>query len=84
LACRVPVIATKVGGIPEIIHSEDYGILVEGKVPEDFVEAISNGLKKRWNPVFIEAYAHSHSWDRIAGKIHRCFQDVLTGSLPEG
>jgi L-malate glycosyltransferase len=45
MACRTPVVATRVGGIPEIIEHEVTGILVE---PEDSL-ALTAALCRVWN-----------------------------------
>src|SRR4029079_19216509 len=47
MACRKPVIATRVGGIPEIIEDGQNGILVEPDNPEKLAEAIIRVLKNR-------------------------------------
>lgn len=44
LACRKPVVATKTGGIPEIIQSGVNGILVEPERPGELAHAISTVL----------------------------------------
>ncbi len=40
MAAKVPVIGTKVGGVPEIIESGKNGILVESKNPQELAKAI--------------------------------------------
>ena len=40
MAMNVPAVATKVGGIPELISNEIDGILVPSNDPEDFADAI--------------------------------------------
>ena len=44
-----PFIGTKVGGIPEIITSEDYGFLVEPANPKELAEKILIALDKEWD-----------------------------------
>lgn len=45
----LPFIGTKVGGIPEVIISEDYGLLVESSNPTDLTEKIITALNKKWD-----------------------------------
>lgn len=40
MACKRPVIATKVGGIPELIHHGETGIMVSPEDPSDAVAAL--------------------------------------------
>jgi glycosyltransferase involved in cell wall biosynthesis len=42
MACKAPVVATKIGGIPEIVEHEMSGILVEPENPE----ALTAGLRR--------------------------------------
>lgn len=42
-----------VGGIPEVITSEVYGLLVEPKNPEELAEKILIALDKDWDDVKI-------------------------------
>ena len=39
MACKKPVVAPKVGGIPEIISDGENGVLVEAREPEKFVNS---------------------------------------------
>lgn len=49
LGCGKPIVGTKVGGVPEIITSEDYGFLVEPANSEDLAEKILIALDKEWD-----------------------------------
>jgi glycosyltransferase involved in cell wall biosynthesis len=42
MAIGVPVVAPAVGGIPEVIHPEKTGLLVESRCPQAFVDGIRN------------------------------------------
>jgi teichuronic acid biosynthesis glycosyltransferase TuaC len=65
LACGTPVVATRVGGVAEVIVSPDYGILVGQSVPE-LSEGIEAALQKVWDREAIHRYAKSRTWDQVA------------------
>lgn len=74
LGCGRPFIGTKVGGIPEIITSEKYGLLCK---PEDLQELSNNiliALNKYWNADSIIKYASQYNWDNIATEIIKVYE----------
>ena len=53
MACRKPVVATRVGGIPEIVFDRETGSLVPPRAPDALAAAIigllaDQGLRTRW------------------------------------
>jgi len=76
LACGTPVIATAVGGIPEIICSENVGFLTE-RDPKKIARAIYVALNKSWQTDYLVEYARSYSWERTALEVRRLFETVL-------
>ena len=65
LACGRPVVATRVGGNPEIVRSDDLGILVPPE-HDALVGAIATALERRWDRDAIAAYARAFSWEAVA------------------
>ena len=47
MACGVPVVAPRVGGLPEIIREGSDGLLVDGRDPDPFVDACSRLIDDR-------------------------------------
>jgi glycosyltransferase involved in cell wall biosynthesis len=66
LGTGLPFIGSNVGGIPEIITSEDYGLLVEPANSKNLAEKIIIALNKKWEKDLIRKYAQQFSWDDIA------------------
>ncbi|AKB75112.1 Glycosyl transferase, group 1 [Methanosarcina lacustris Z-7289] len=66
IGCGKPFIGTKVGGIPEIIISEDYGLLCEPASSEELERTIISALDKNWDSFKIREYAKSFTWRNIA------------------
>ncbi len=64
LACGKPVVATDVGGIPEIIH-KDNGILIPPRQPEALKQALEQALSAPWDRQSI-ARAMQRTWDDVA------------------
>lgn len=77
LACGKPFIGTKVGAIPEIIISKDYGLLCPATDHECLAEKILIALEKEWDREKIRKYAEQFTWDRIAEKTLRLYQSIL-------
>lgn len=75
LACGVPIVATKVEGVPEIICSKDYGILVENQ--KGLAEAIKRALNKDWDYKKLIQYAKENTWAKCANKVFQEFKKVL-------
>ncbi|MGQ4895209.1 MAG: glycosyltransferase [Candidatus Njordarchaeia archaeon] len=77
LGCGKPFIGTKVGGIPEIIVSDDYGLLCEPANPKELAENILVALNKNWDEEYILNYAKQFTWEKIAKEIIRVYKDVM-------
>lgn len=61
MACGLPVVATRVGGIPEVV-AEGCGILVESKDTDALNAALNNALNKQWDREMIIDSVRSMSW----------------------
>ena len=48
LGCGKPFVGTKVGGVPEIITSDGYGLLYDSANPKELAEKILIALDKKW------------------------------------
>lgn len=49
LACGLPVVATAVGGVPEVIDSPALGLLTEPGDTAGLTDALGKALKRTWN-----------------------------------
>jgi glycosyltransferase involved in cell wall biosynthesis len=69
LACGLPVVATHVGGVPEIVRDETDGILVPYGDGEAFRKAVLDALKRTWDREEIVRYAHSLDWSAVIEEV---------------
>ncbi len=76
LACGLPFIGTRVGGIPDVITSNEYGILVEPADERSLAEAILQALNREWDREKIVRYAEQFSWERIADKLISLYESL--------
>jgi glycosyltransferase involved in cell wall biosynthesis len=79
LAGGVPVLATRVGGIPEIITSETHGLLVPAQDPEQ----LAAGIEKLWEDEGLRRTLVKKGKERIRERF--LLQDMLikTGQVYE-
>ena len=78
IACGIPVVATNIWGNPEVICSDEYGILVPGQDGNSLADGIHEALKKEWNTMKLVEYARKNTWDKIAQKVMDEFKYVIT------
>ena len=77
MACGTPVVASKVGGIPEQIISDDYGYLCNPFSEDDIAEKILIGLRKDWNYKIIEKHGKQYLRSNTAEQIVDIYDEVL-------
>jgi len=62
LACGRRVVATPVGGIPELIHAPDLGELVQARDPGRLAAALERAAETRYDPEVVSLKASRGSW----------------------
>jgi glycosyltransferase involved in cell wall biosynthesis len=77
MACGKPIVATKVGGIPEAIVNNDLGILVDPRNERALASAILEALERKWNTDIILKYAKKYSWRELAKQILMVYQKAF-------
>jgi glycosyltransferase involved in cell wall biosynthesis len=75
LACGRPVVATSVGGIPEIMN-DTCGCLVPPQNAEALAQGLNSVLERTWDPARISA-VHSRSWNTVADELLGLFQSLV-------
>jgi glycosyltransferase involved in cell wall biosynthesis len=85
LACGTPVIATPVGGIPEILTSPDAGILLKARTPEALSQAVKQLFQSPPARQKTRLFAEQFSWDATSLGQLRVFEEILAnGSFTSG
>ncbi len=76
LACGTPVVATNVWGTPEVIKSDEYGLLVE-RSAEKIAAGLETALNKNWKPEAMIEYAAAQTWEKVAQQITENFARII-------
>jgi glycosyltransferase involved in cell wall biosynthesis len=76
LACGTPVVATRVGGIPEIIDRPQFGILVD-PTPESVATGLEEALSRKWDREAISREVLVRTWDTVAQEVEDLFASQL-------
>ncbi|WP_289022053.1 glycosyltransferase [Desulfobacter postgatei] len=77
LASGLPVAATPVGGVPELIHNNINGWLSPDLSSEGLAGAISRVLTQKWSAEKIRNSVKNKTWDSVANKLQKVFKSVL-------
>jgi len=76
LACGTPVVATRVGGIPEILHSQELGIVVDQTV-ESVADGLERALSIKWDRAAISKQTRARAWTTVAEEVEAVFSKQL-------
>lgn len=77
LGTGLPFIGTKVGSIPEIIVSKEYGLLVDTNSSIDLKLNIIYALNKKWDRDKIATYSKLFTIERVAESISLIYDELL-------
>ena len=85
MACGVPIVATAVGGIPELIEDETHGLLVEARRPEQLAAAIRRLLEDRALASRLGEAARRRQHDRfdldaVVSRLEALYVELYRGS----
>jgi glycosyltransferase involved in cell wall biosynthesis len=83
LGCGKPFVGTRVGGIPETISSDTYGLLSEPGNVEELAGNILASLDREWDNEAILRYSSQFTWEHIAQEIKGIYDQVLSGKRRE-
>jgi teichuronic acid biosynthesis glycosyltransferase TuaC len=80
LACGIPVVATRVGSVPEILNRPELGIIVDPTV-EGIHSGLRTALGRSWSPENLVAYAHTRTWDNVAAGMEEFLRHSIQKSV---
>jgi len=84
LASGTPVVASRVGAVPDILPVPEYGRIVPPCDAEALTEALQEVLQAEWLPEKIAPCPAVQSWDRVAREVEKVFVRVLHPSSSAG
>jgi teichuronic acid biosynthesis glycosyltransferase TuaC len=82
IACGTPVIASAVGGIPEIISSPSAGVLMRSRTPEGVIEAVTRLFGDAPRREDTRAFAEQFTWDATSAGQIRLFEGIMNRHNP--
>ena len=81
-AMGLPVVATRVWGVPEIVEDPALGILVEERSAKALAAALEQALQTPWDRRRIEEWGRCRTWDQVSEKLLPVFQRALSPLRP--
>ena len=86
MACGTPVVATRVGAVPEMIPSSDFGLVVSVKDQPALMKGLGMAIESDWDRAKIARKGGRMTWDEVSRQVHALFQNVVGGesiALPQ-
>lgn len=77
MAAGLPIVGSDIGGIREIVHTGDLGILTPPGDEDTLARALVEALRRPWDRERIRAEAQKYSWDRIAEQYLEVYREAI-------
>ena len=77
LACGLPAVATRVGGIPDILSGRDYGILLDERSPAAAARGLIEMLERQPDRARIREDMLKKSWHETAHRVNEVFARAI-------
>jgi glycosyltransferase involved in cell wall biosynthesis len=74
--CGTPVIATRVGGVGDLVADDRLGLLVRPESVDALAEALRVGLATTWDRGYLSSYGLQFGWDIVAARLHEVLSQV--------
>ena len=79
LGCGRPFVGTNVGSVPDVIRSEEFGIVCPPGDAGALSDAISRGLSKTWDASKISSYASMYASKEVAKELLAVYRGLMDG-----
>lgn len=79
LACGCPVVATRVGGIPEVVSESDCGVLIDDRTPGAIACGLQTAMERHRDRGAIRQYAKRFGWHETSRRQLELFREVTAG-----
>ena len=83
LACGRPVVASRVGGIPELLQDARCGLLVTPNDPAALADSLRRGLAASWEPAAIRRTVEHRCWGESARRLGAVLAAAVNVKGPE-
>ncbi|MEE8587052.1 MAG: glycosyltransferase [Acidobacteriota bacterium] len=77
LSVGTPVVATRVGGVPEMLVDDRLGLIVDSRDPEEMAAALKDALSRKWDRSRLRAQAVRYAWPSVAHKLAQVLDEVV-------
>ena len=78
LACGLPAVATRVGGIPDVLKDSRLGLLLTERSAEAAATGLITALSNQWDRQAIRSTMERRSWHATAERVNQVFDRALS------
>lgn len=77
LASGTPVVASRVGAVPDLLSEPDNGRIIPARDADALAEALKTVLAADWSPDRLSRSPSVKTWDDVAREVHRVLEKIV-------